>query len=125
MSSLRDEIEEINRKFVACYSAGDFTAVSNFYTEDCRFMAPGCPMVTGRDATAKMFQTDYESGFKTLKLVEEEIGEAGGDVIYSRGEYRFYTADGKEGEAGKYIYLWKRVNGQLFLYTDVFNTNKP
>ncbi|KAJ8030065.1 hypothetical protein HOLleu_29640 [Holothuria leucospilota] len=71
-----------------------------------------------------MFQTDYESGFKTLKLVEDVIGEAGGDVIYSRGEYTFYTADGKEGDIGKYVYLWKRVDGQLYLYTDIFSSDK-
>ncbi|KAJ8018322.1 hypothetical protein HOLleu_43754 [Holothuria leucospilota] len=86
---------------MACYAAGDFIGVSNFYTEDCRFMAPGSPLVPGRTAVAKGFQSWFEAGLKTIKLVEEEIGEAGGNVIYSRGEYRFYTADGKEGEAGK------------------------
>lgn len=109
---------------MACYNAGDFIGLSNSYSEDCRLMAPGSPMVTGRDATAKMLQTDHESGFKTIKSVVEEVGNAGGNVIYSRGLYTFYTADGKEGDTGKYIALWRRVDGHLYLYTDIFCSDK-
>ncbi|KAJ8030080.1 hypothetical protein HOLleu_29658 [Holothuria leucospilota] len=101
MSSLKEEIEAADRKFMDRFGAGDFTGLSNLYTEDCKVMPTGSPTLNGRAATAKLFQSVYDAGSKKVKLVEEEVGSAGGDVIYSRGLYTFYLEDGKEADTGK------------------------
>ncbi|KAJ8031511.1 hypothetical protein HOLleu_24721 [Holothuria leucospilota] len=119
MSGLKEEVEEATRKLLACYNAGNFIEMGKCYTEDIRFMAPGSPMVIGRDAAVKKRQADHEAGFKTVKPIVEEVGEAGGDVIYSRGVFTCYGADGKEKDTGKYVSLWKRVDGRLYFYTDI------
>ncbi|PIK47399.1 hypothetical protein BSL78_15733 [Apostichopus japonicus] len=123
-STIKEEIEAADRKLENCFGSADFVGLSNLYTEDCKVLATGSPMLEGHEGVAKLFKGVYDSGPKSVKLVEEEIGTAGGDVIYSRGLYTFFLADGSVADEGKFVVLWKRVNGQMYLYTDIINTNK-
>ena len=50
-TALRDEIEAANKKFMACFKAQDANALSMLYTEDCKVMATGMDVQTGRQGT--------------------------------------------------------------------------
>lgn len=117
-------MEIADRKFEKCFSSADFTGLSNCYTEDCKLLPTGSPTLEGREAVAKFFKGVYDSGPKSVKLAEDEVGTAGGDVFYSRGQYTFFLADGTVADVGKFIILWKRIDGLMHLHEDIFNTNK-
>ncbi|XP_071850690.1 uncharacterized protein [Apostichopus japonicus] len=123
MTSLRDGIEATDRKIEELFGNGDLRAMSQLYTEDCKTLPAGHPMGQGREGAAKAFQHVYDKGMKKVKIVEEEIGPAGGDLVYSRGVYTLFRDDGTVGDKGKFIALWKRINGQMYMYMDIFNSD--
>ncbi|XP_071853526.1 uncharacterized protein [Apostichopus japonicus] len=125
MSGMKEEILATSSRFVKLYADKDFIGLSNLFTEDCKLLPFGSPMVEGREVIAKIFQGLYDSGFTTLQSETVEIGAAGGDVTYSISFYKFFLADGKVAQDGKLVKLWKRVNGKLLVYIDIFNTNSP
>jgi uncharacterized protein (TIGR02246 family) len=124
--SLQDEITAANKKFMSFFDNGDAKGVSSLYTEDCKIMPTGMPMQTGRDAVAKVFGSVMtDMGAKKVILAIQEVGPLtpGPDMAYERSTYEFFDDKGATIDNGKYVVIWKKVNGEWFLYTDIFNTN--
>jgi len=46
--ALKDDIEAANKKFMDIFKAQDANALSMLYTEDCKVMATGMDVLTGR-----------------------------------------------------------------------------
>lgn len=125
MATLKDEIEACNVKFMAAFNKGDMPALSLCYSEDCKLMPTGAGVMEGRESVPKIFQSVRDAGATKVVLATVEVGPmGGGDVVYERGSYTFYKGDGSTFDDGKYVVIWKRIGGQLYLYTDIFNTNR-
>ena len=126
MTELHFEIQACNAKFMAAFDKGDMPALSACYSEDCKLMPTGAGVMEGREAVPKVFQSVRDAGAAKVVLQTEEVGPMGGiDIVYERGCYTFYKGDGSTFDDGKYVVIWKRIGGQLYLYTDIFNTNRP
>ena len=41
------------------------------------------------------------------------------------GHYEIYAAENKLLDKGKYVVVWKSVNGVWKMYRDIFNTSMP
>ena len=116
------DIEAANQQFITALAAGNGVAIAGLYTEDSQVLPPGSPIISGRPAIAAFWQGAIGAGVKgaTLKTTE---AEGHGDTAHEVGEYRMLAADGKEIDAGKYIVVWKRIEGQWKLHRDIWNTN--
>ncbi|XP_071853692.1 uncharacterized protein [Apostichopus japonicus] len=101
MAALQNEIIAAYCNFRKLYTEGDFVALSNLYTEDCKLLPFGAPMLQGREAIGKVFQSLHASGFTDLLTTTTETGTAGGDVVYSVANFKFFLADGKVAQEGK------------------------
>ncbi|XP_065888463.1 uncharacterized protein [Dysidea avara] len=122
--ALRDEIEAANKKFMACFKAQDANALSMLYTEDCKVMATGMDVQTGRQGVVKVFGGTMTNGVKEVLLVIQVVGPLDSDnYCYERSEYTMYGADKKVVDQGKYVVIWHKIDGTWYLYTDIFNTN--
>ncbi|MGH8455257.1 MAG: YybH family protein [Nevskiales bacterium] len=117
------EIGVINQQFMTALAAGDGSAIAALYTEDGQLLPPASPPITGRQAIAGFWQGGINAGIKGASLKTTEA-EGHGDTAHEVGEYRMLAADGSEIDAGKYIVLWKRVEGQWKLHRDIWNTNR-
>jgi uncharacterized protein (TIGR02246 family) len=117
------EIDAVNQQVMAALAAGDGAAIAALYTEDGQLLPPATTTITGRQGIAAYWQGAIGAGVKsaTLKTTEAECHD---DTAHEVGEYRLMTADGKVIDAGKYIVLWKRVEGQWKLHRDIWNTNR-
>ncbi|PIK47211.1 hypothetical protein BSL78_15934 [Apostichopus japonicus] len=118
------EIDVVRGKLEEAFAAKRFEDVSKLYTEDCRFMPPGQPLISGREGVCAAATQMWTGGIRTIKLEMEEAVGLGGDWAYSRGFVTFLLEDGSVAMPGKYFALWKRVDGQLQLFTDIFNRIK-
>ena len=117
-------IEAGNKAFGAAIAAGNAAGVAALYTDDAVVMPPNSEAVTGRPAIEKAFQGMIASGVKEVLLTGKEV-EAHGDTATEVGTYSVKDAASKEIDRGKYIVVWKRVQGQWKLHRDIWNSNMP
>ncbi|CAH1781369.1 unnamed protein product [Owenia fusiformis] len=124
MADLKAEVEANNSKFMTAFNAKNFEDLGNLYTEDCVLMPPGGATVTGREATAAVFKAASDAGVATVTLEVDDVIGQGNDVVSERSRFTMKTAEGAIADEGKFIVVWKRINGQLYLHWDCFNSNK-
>ncbi|XP_071844733.1 uncharacterized protein [Apostichopus japonicus] len=120
MTDIYKEIDVVRGKLEEAFALERFEDASKFYTEDCRFMPPGA-LLNGREGVCQGLTKLWTGGIRTVKLEMEEAVALEGVWAYSRGFVTFFKEDGSVALRGKYFVLWKRVDGQLQLFTDIFN----
>jgi ketosteroid isomerase-like protein len=85
-------------------------------------MPPNAPPIEGRRA----IQQDHERLFKEsppFELTATPLAsETSGDLGYIRGEY-VVSRQGAHDVRGKYVEVWKRINGQWKIICDINNAN--
>ena len=118
----RAAIDIANAAFMAGISAGDAAAVAALFTDDAQQFPPNSPMITGREAIQEALQNVINGGFN-LQLEAVEV-EGHGDTAHEVGKYTMIF-DGESVDEGKYIVIWKKVDGQWQLHRDIFNSNNP
>jgi ketosteroid isomerase-like protein len=119
--SLRQIVDECNRKSIADFKKGDMLAVARGYADDATIYFPRGKKVHGRKAIDRYWQ-----GVKGAKDWELETLEVGGtrDAIYEVGKSTLITVvDGKESTyVCDYVVIWKRQpDGAYRTHTDIFN----
>ncbi len=119
----RAGIEATNAQFMEAFSQGDAAAVVACYTEDAQFLPPNSEIVSGREAVQEAIQGLIDAGIKGLRLEATEV-EGHGDTAHEVGKYTM-AIDGETVDEGKYIVIWKNVDGQWKLHRDIFNSNNP
>jgi uncharacterized protein (TIGR02246 family) len=117
-------IEALNAKWTELFSKGDFDGVTKLYTVNAVTLAPGSPMVKGRQAIGAMLKTISQQ-VSNLKLTTIDVKRLGPSAIREIGTYSMMTkgASPKE-ETGKYVVVWERSQGRWMLATDIWNEGK-
>jgi ketosteroid isomerase-like protein len=100
------------------FNRGDADGTAANYTTDAQILVPRYPAIVGRDAIAAYFKTNID---KYLGLGNETTwSSVKGDVAIEQGVYNVRNVRvGEDVEKGKYIRIWKRVNGSWKLYRDM------
>lgn len=118
-----DKILENTALFSASFIAGDVETLANLYTIDGKILPPGIKIVEGRAAIKEKWI--LPEGMKTLrhKITPQEI-KIIGKYAYDIGYYAGATqqVDGTESTwQGKYVIVWKKVNNDWKIDTDIWN----
>ena len=123
-TKLHEEITAANEAFMTAFSAGDAAGLAALYTEDGKIMPPNSDFVSGQEAIQGFWRALIDMGVKGAKLEILEVEGYGKTAI----EVSTYTMLG-EGEQvldkGKYIVIWKKVDGEWKLHRDIFNSSMP
>jgi ketosteroid isomerase-like protein len=123
---LKTEIDMANQKFGAAYDKGDAAAIARLYTPQATIFPPGADMATGRDDIQKVWAGAIQSGLKFTGLqtiLVEQYGNAAREI----GRF---TAESPNAQkqmtklVGKYVVIWKRLNGTWMLDSDIWNLNQ-
>lgn len=124
LESAKKEIAANNLAFETAVSKMDTVALANLYTTDSKWMNPNAPSVEGRAALQSKFSRDLRAGISGIKLTTAEVW---GDENYitEEGSYTLFLKDGTEVDKGKYLILWKRVDGKLMFHRDMYNSDLP
>ena len=120
-------IKAASKQWVDAFNRGDAAAVAAHYTEDARRLPPNSPMIVGRESIQSIIQAAIDAGAGDLQATMMELS-VNGDMAYEVGKYTL-TVQPEEGEAfsdnGKYVEIWKRVNGSWKIKADIFNSSVP
>lgn len=124
IASAKKEIAEANLAFETAVSKSDSNGIASLYTTDSKWMNPNAPAVEGRAALVSSISQVLNAGIGSAKLNTTEVW---GDENYvtEEGNYKLFAKDGSEIDKGKYIVLWKRVDGKLMFHRDIFNSDLP
>jgi uncharacterized protein (TIGR02246 family) len=121
-------IRDTNTRWLDLIVKKDAAAVAALYTENGAFMAPNAPIATGRAAIQAAWQGMFEMPEVALTFEPDEIVvSSSGDMAYDRGTYKFSAAGegGPMTDEGKYVVVWRKVDGQWLVAADIFNSNNP
>ena len=107
----------------SAYDAGDAAALAAIYEEDSALMPPNSTPVTGR-ATIETFWGDFMASGGSVKITDSEA-YAHGDVGYKVGTFTMTDSGGMVLDEGKYVELWRHVDGRWQMHRDIWNSDLP
>ncbi len=122
----KHEFDTLNAHWVAAFKASDFAAIEALMAPDSLLLAPGAPPVQGAKGVVEVWKS-----WGALPNVAINFGAtfvevaASGELAYDYGTYTF-AFDGENGpysENGKYIVVWKKIDGAWKIAADIFNNN--
>lgn len=116
-------IAAVNGRIVAAFRDRDAAAAAACYTVHGRLMAPGAEPHVGPAAIRSCIQAGFEAGVGGLRL-ETETLEVLGETAWEEGIYETFDAAGRSLDLGKYIVIWKRVDGAWLIARDIMSTNR-
>lgn len=118
-----DEILANIKAFSAAVMEGDGQAIGLMYAEDASIFPNNLDIITGR--TEVQAYWDQPGGinipYHRITPVEIKVWE---DEAYDYGYYEgtSLTENGDEVRwKGKYVIVWKKVNGEWLIYLDIWN----
>jgi uncharacterized protein (TIGR02246 family) len=120
----RKAIEQANADFAAAYAKGDPKAVAAMYTENARLLPPNARLVEGRNPIEQFWKGVMDAGIKAIELHTVEV-ESFGNTIVEQGTATLYGSDQAVVDKGKYLVVWKRVDGKWKLHRDCWNSSEP
>ncbi len=99
--------------------AKDAAAIAGLYTEDGAVMPPNMPLAQGREAVQQTWQTMLQAPGDLTFQTEQLLFSSSGDMALDRGSYRFGS------DVGKYVVVWRKIDGSWKAAADIFNSDKP
>jgi ketosteroid isomerase-like protein len=122
---LHAEFREIlEDRWVAYFSAGDFTGLAGLYTEGSWLMPPNAPRFEGRMAIAAYYAalTDaFPPGTVPVLTVVEVDGLGHTAVVIATWEAR--APDGTLLDGGHILKVFKRDRGEWLIHRSIFNSD--
>lgn len=118
-----EDIAAAAEKFLAALNSGDAAGVAMMYAEEGKIMPPNSEIFTGREAIQAFWKVPIDMGAKAaLKIVETEKHD---DTAIDIGLYEISDANGQVLDKGKYVTIWKKVEGEWKMHRDIWNSNLP
>ena len=123
-SKTRDAIWDANKKFMGFNNQGNADGLASLYTENGQLLPPNGDFITGRQVIQEFHQGGMDTGIKSLKLETIEV-EGMGKTAYEVGKYTLFTDGDQIVDTGKYVVIWKQVEGQWKMHRDIWNSSMP
>jgi ketosteroid isomerase-like protein len=123
LDAVRTRIREQNRQFTAAHVAGDVAAIDAMFLPDARSYPPGAPAAVGINAIHALTVDFLKAGVSEFR---EETTAFYGNVEYvvDEGTYTLTYGEGVT-ERGKYINVWKQIDGSWRIQANIWNADPP
>jgi uncharacterized protein (TIGR02246 family) len=107
------EVKKTMEKVVAAENRHDVEGMLDDMTDDAIFHVCGVPPMQGRDAVRALYGKFFETFVSTNVTTLEVEVSLSGDMAWEYGSYvnQFEGPDGRTQEEGKYLGVWKKVDG--------------
>jgi ketosteroid isomerase-like protein len=117
------ELAATTETFESAFNAGDVDGIVNLYHENARLLAPNAEMRQGHTAVRADFESMITAGLK-IEFENVEVSVLG-DLGQKIGLYTVIAPDGSAVEKGKFVELWKRIDGRWQITGDIWNSDLP
>ena len=123
-TKIREAIVAANGNFMEAFNSGDAAGLAALYTQEGQLLPGNSDFVTGPQAIQEFWQGAMDMGIKSAKLETIEV-EGMGETAYEVGKYTLFAEGDQMLDQGKYIVIWKQVEGEWKLHRDIWNTSMP
>src|SRR4030095_12535306 len=122
LTKMKQIIEEKNKTFAKAFITGDSASMVNNYTHDGKIFPPNSDEIIGQPAIATLVSQYLKFGIKEFR---DEITALYGneDNLIEEGNYFMGDGKGNTIDKGKYIDIWRKVDGDWKVYSNMFNTS--
>lgn len=110
--------------WVERYALHDAAGIAALYTEDAQLLPPDAEIVSGRAAIQEFFARANPPGSAGVEIATVETLVLG-DHAYRQGSFRLQGPGDGGAATGKFIELWKKVDGEWFIHRDIWSANAP
>lgn len=124
LDSVKAAINASNKEYGACFATGDSVKFASLYTSDACINPPNMPRMCGTPAITGFFNGGYKMGIRDIKLTLEEVMGGGGSIA-EIGKYEVLGDKAVSFDKGKYIVVWKMVDGKWKMHRDEWNSDNP
>lgn len=119
-------LDAVESSWVQAYNAGDANALSAFYADDAVLMPPGNPAAQGKQAIFQFFSTDLATAQRagnSMSILGTPAGGVAGDWGWVSGAYAVTGKDGIGVESGKFLAVFKQVDGKWYILRETWSSN--
>ena len=102
----------------------DAQAIATLYTQGGQLMPAGSGPIEGHTEITKFWQGVFDAGVVGVTLETLEVSSMG-DTAAEVGRLELRDTEGKVVDNGKYVVVWKLVNGVWKLHRDIWTSNVP
>ena len=127
-SAISDEqvIRDLEARWVKAVAAKDIAWIANLYAPDGRLMPPNARAAVGREAVRAAWTGMFGTPGFALTFAPGEVRVANaGDMACDIGTWQRPDPDGKVADHGKYVVVWRKLQGQWKVVADIFNSDRP
>ena len=106
----------------------DAAAIAQLYTEDGSVMPANAPIGKGRAAIQQVWAGMLGTpGFDLVFTPDQIVVANSGDLALDRGTYTLKMAPAGKAmtDTGKYVVVWRKVDGEWKAIADIFNSDLP
>lgn len=121
------KIAALNKAWLDLVARRDAQAIGRLYAEDGAILPADQPIAIGPKEVAGVWAgflklPSFTLNFRTTKL---DIAKSG-DLASDLGTYSLAFDDGKRRvrDVGKYVVVWKKVDGKWKVAADIFNSDR-
>lgn len=120
----KSKIQEKTNHFTEAHITKDTAYLNNSFTDDARVFPPNSEMVIGKKAISQL-NTDWVN-YGIYEFTEASTSFYGNEeYLIDEGNYHLQYGDDRIIDSGKYINIWKNVNGEWKIYSNIWNTSLP
>ena len=124
VSNVVSAIRAANGRLMEAFKRGDAAGVAALYTSNGQLLPIHSEFVTGSEAIRNFWKGIMDAGIKEATLETLEVEEHG-DTAIEVGRYTLMVDRGQLVDAGKYVVIWKNVDGAWKLHRDIWTTSQP
>jgi len=124
LDSAKAVINASNKEYSSCFASGDSVKFAGFYTSDACLNPPNMPRMCGSKAIMSFLAMGTKMGIKGVKLTVDEV--MGSEAALAEiGHYDLMGDKNVSLDKGKYIVVWKMVDGKWKMHRDEWNSDMP
>jgi ketosteroid isomerase-like protein len=117
-------INASNAVYFQAFVKGEPSLFIDRYAEDACIMAPGGPVLCGREAAAGFFKVAYdEIKLRNGKFITVGVYGDGKEYVTEEGLWQSFDANGIMFDNGKFLVLWKKTAKGWKMYRDSFSSD--
>ncbi|MFD1095435.1 alpha/beta fold hydrolase [Salegentibacter chungangensis] len=116
------EITSANSRLEKAIAAQDSELATENYTEDAIFLIPTAPPMKGKAQIDAFFKDNFHKGVRSAEFQTLDI-EGTEKILSEAGRYVLRDEKGEILDMGKYMVVWKKVDGKWRMHRDMFNTS--
>jgi len=120
-------IRAMSARWLEAVDARDAARTTSFYAADGAFLVPNVPLARGRDGIQAVWAQLLGAPNLSLAWTPSSVEvAAAGDMACEIGSYAMSmdTPNGHVEDDGKYVVVWRKVEGGWQVAADIFNSSR-